>query len=195
MKEFPGRSTPSRFWLLLLPVLLAITSVVTVQQFQAASGELAASATYVHGVLDLNIPYHAAQSGSGKLTVEVLDPEDQVLARAERAVAALEGKGHWRERVSLAKPLPIDELVWHRVRYRFEYSDGKNAKIEGTESISQILRTPVVHILGQESYLTGGEAAVTNLLGLIEKEMRTAMALTGVTAIADIDRTVLADGV
>jgi L-lactate dehydrogenase (cytochrome) len=42
---------------------------------------------------------------------------------------------------------------------------------------------------------TGGEAAVTNLLGLIEKEMRTAMALTGVTAIADIDRTVLADGV
>ncbi|MGA1985678.1 MAG: MG2 domain-containing protein [Candidatus Sulfotelmatobacter sp.] len=160
MKEFPGRSTPSRFWLLLLPVLLAITSVVTVQQFQAASGELAASATYAHGVLDLNIPYHAAQSGSGKLTVEVLDPEDQVLARAERAVAALEGKGHWRERVSLAKPLPIDELVWHRVRYRFEYSDGKSTKIEGTESISQILRTPVVHILGQESYLTGGEAAV-----------------------------------
>src|SRR5208283_1686490 len=28
------------------------------------------------------------------------------------------------------------------------------------ESISQILRTPVVHILGQQSYLAGGEAAV-----------------------------------
>jgi L-lactate dehydrogenase (cytochrome) len=39
---------------------------------------------------------------------------------------------------------------------------------------------------------TGGEAAVTNLLGLIEKEMRTAMALTGVKVIADIDRKLLA---
>jgi L-lactate dehydrogenase (cytochrome) len=39
---------------------------------------------------------------------------------------------------------------------------------------------------------TDGEAAVTNLLGLIEKEMRTAMALTGVKSIADIDRKVLA---
>ena len=33
-------------------------------------------------------------------------------------------------------------------------------RIEGTESISQILRTPVIHILGQQSYLTGGQAAV-----------------------------------
>jgi L-lactate dehydrogenase (cytochrome) len=40
---------------------------------------------------------------------------------------------------------------------------------------------------------TGGGAAVSNLLGLIEKEMRTAMALTGVKSIADIDRNVLAD--
>jgi L-lactate dehydrogenase (cytochrome) len=39
---------------------------------------------------------------------------------------------------------------------------------------------------------TGGGAAVSNLLGLIEKEMRTAMALTGVKSIADIDRKVLA---
>ncbi len=39
---------------------------------------------------------------------------------------------------------------------------------------------------------TGGEAAVTNLLGLIEKEMRTAMALTGVKSIAEIDRNLLA---
>jgi L-lactate dehydrogenase (cytochrome) len=39
---------------------------------------------------------------------------------------------------------------------------------------------------------TGGEAAVTHLLGLIEKEMRTAMALTGVKTIAEIDRKLLA---
>ncbi len=39
---------------------------------------------------------------------------------------------------------------------------------------------------------THGEAGVTNLLGLIEKEMRTAMALTGVKSIAEIDRNLLA---
>ena len=54
----------------------------------------------------------------------------------------------------------MDDLVWHRVRYRFEYDDDKSAGLEGTESISQILRTPVIHILGQQSYLAGGRAAV-----------------------------------
>ena len=37
----------------------------------------------------------------------------------------------------------------------------------------------------------GGEAGVTNLLGLIEKEMRVAMALTGVRSVDEIDRTLL----
>jgi L-lactate dehydrogenase (cytochrome) len=39
---------------------------------------------------------------------------------------------------------------------------------------------------------TGGEAAVVNLLGLIESEMRTAMALTGVKSVAEIDARLLA---
>ena len=54
----------------------------------------------------------------------------------------------------------LDDLVWHRVRYRFIYADQKDAAVQGTESISEILRTPVVHVLGQQSYLTGGPAAV-----------------------------------
>ena len=160
MKSSSGHNTSSRYWLLFVPVVLVTASIVTVQSFQAANGEPAAGATYTHGTLDLTIPYHAAQAGAGKLSVEVLDPEDHVLGSAEKSVDAVQGNGHWRQRIALAKPLPIDELVWHRVRYRFEYGDGNTAKIEGTESISDILRTPVVHILGQQSYLTGGEAAV-----------------------------------
>jgi len=39
---------------------------------------------------------------------------------------------------------------------------------------------------------TAGEAGVTHLLGLIDKEMRTAMALTGVRRVAEIDRSLLA---
>jgi hypothetical protein len=160
MEGSDRHTIPSRVWLLLLPALLGITAIVTVQKFQAAGGEAAASAIYSHGVLDLTIPYHAAHAGAGQLTVEVLDPEDQILASADQPVGVAEGKGQWRERIMLTKPLAVDELVWHRMRYRFEYNDRKSAGIEGTESISQILRTPVIHILGQQSYLAGGEAAV-----------------------------------
>jgi L-lactate dehydrogenase (cytochrome) len=39
---------------------------------------------------------------------------------------------------------------------------------------------------------TAGEAGVTHLLGLIEQEMRTAMALTGVRRVGQIDRSLLA---
>jgi L-lactate dehydrogenase (cytochrome) len=39
---------------------------------------------------------------------------------------------------------------------------------------------------------TAGEAGVTHLLGLIEQEMRTAMVLTGVRSVAQIDRSLLA---
>jgi L-lactate dehydrogenase (cytochrome) len=39
----------------------------------------------------------------------------------------------------------------------------------------------------------GGEAGVAKLLDLIEKEMRVAMALTGVRDLAAIDRSLLAD--
>jgi A-macroglobulin complement component/alpha-2-macroglobulin family protein/carboxypeptidase family protein/MG2 domain-containing protein/A-macroglobulin receptor len=160
MQDSGGHNNSSKLWLFLLPTLLVITAVVTVPKFQAAGGEPVATATYAHGILDLTLPYHAAHAGAGQLTVEVLDPEDHVLGRADRSLDIAEGKGRWLEKIKLTQPLANDELVWHRVRYRFEYSDGKSAKIEGTESISQILRTPVVHILGQQSYLAGGEAAV-----------------------------------
>jgi hypothetical protein len=160
MEDSAEHTTPSRFWLLLLPALFVISATFAVQEFQAANSEVGASATYTHGVLDVNIPYHAAHAGAGQLIVEVLDPEDQVVGRVEQSVEIAEGKGVWRKKIKLAKPLAIDELAWHRVRYRFEYSDGKSTRIAGTESISQILRTPVIHILGQQSYLAGGEAAV-----------------------------------
>jgi hypothetical protein len=166
MHDSDGHATPSRFWLLFLPPLLVITAIVTVQEFHAANGEKVpieeptASATYVHGILDLTIPYHATRAGAGQLEVEVLDPEDHVLAHLDQPVDVAQGQGHWRKGIQLAKPLASDELVWHRVRYHFAYSDGKSSSIEGTQSISQILRTPVIHILGQQSYMAGSQAAV-----------------------------------
>ena len=151
---------PSNFWLCLIAALLAAgIAVVLLEPFQTAKGNTAV-VTYTRGVLHVTIPYRAVHSGDGKLTVEVLDPEDRVLGRAETQVAIGEGYGRWQEDIRLDKALGVDDLVWHRVRYRYVYDDQKGAALEGTESISQILRTPVVHILGQQAYLSGGLAAV-----------------------------------
>src|ERR1051326_2909156 len=160
MEDSSSHAVSSKLWLLLVPALLVIAAILTVQNDQAGSAEPLAGATYTRGVLDLTIPYHAAHSGAGRLTLEVLDPEDRVLGSTDQDLNVAEGNGRWRQRIALAKPLPVDELVWHRLRYQFDYNDGKSAGIAGTESISQILRTPVIHILGQQSYLAGGEAAV-----------------------------------
>jgi hypothetical protein len=90
----------------------------------------------------------------------VLDPEDTVLGRIQRDVQVTAGKGKWQEAVALAKAVPADEIIWDRVRYRFAYTGGENSTIEGTESISQILRRPVLHIVTQQAYQAGAQAAV-----------------------------------
>jgi len=128
------------------------------------------AATYVHGVLHCTIPYHAGDAGDGRLTMEVLDPEDNVLGRTERLLNVAAGSGVWVEDVKLKKALALDDLVWQRLRYRFEYDNDKPS-LGGTESISTILRMPVVHILGQQSYLSGGEAAVRIIVTDSQNEM------------------------
>jgi hypothetical protein len=146
-------------WLFVVAALVAALALVAARPFDVAHVE-SMSLTDSHGILQVTIPYHADRVGDGELRVAVVDPEDRVLAHIERRVDVVVGQGHWQEEIKLQNPVPIESLVWHRLRYRFAYSDGKSDAIEGTESISQILRTPVVHILGQQSYLAGGPAAV-----------------------------------
>ena len=154
-----NKTSKSFFFLTALLAMAGALILQSLEYAQAAPGETAA-ATYSGGTLRVAIPFHGLHSGAGQLTVEVLDPEDGVLGRAEQRVDVAEGEGTWREEIPLAKPPSVDDLVWHRVRYRFIYADRQDAAVEATESISEILRTPVVHILGQQSYLTGGAAAV-----------------------------------
>jgi hypothetical protein len=130
------------------------------QPFQAASPVSSPVATYSQGMLRLTIPYEALHAGAGRFTVEVLNPEDQAIGHTEQQVKITAQHGQLQSEVRLEKPLAIDDLVWHRVRYRFEYDDAKKPDLEGTESISQILSRPVIHILGQQSYIAGAKAAV-----------------------------------
>jgi hypothetical protein len=151
--------TSTRFVVFFLGVFLLIAASVALQSFPPTTSK-SPTAIYARGSLQLTIPYHAPQAGSGQLRMEVLDPDDNVLASNERRLEVANGDGRWQNEIKLSSPLPLDDLVWHRVRYRFQYDDRNFAGIEGTESISQILRTPVMHILGQQSYLSGGQAAV-----------------------------------
>jgi uncharacterized protein YfaS (alpha-2-macroglobulin family) len=118
------------------------------------------SATYSHGVLRLAIPYRGTHGGSGRLTLEVLDPEDHVLGRIEKTAEATNGPSQWEAEIKLEKRLALDDLVWHRVRYRFHYDDNKIDDLQGAESVSAILRLPILRILGQQSYLSRSRAAV-----------------------------------
>src|SRR5271166_301162 len=155
----------SGFWFFLTVLLLTVT-LATLESFQPAkaANDEKAAATYTRGVLHVTIPCRALHAGAaGHLTVEVLNPEDQVLGRVEKLV---EAGGAWTADLKLTRDLAIEDLAWHRLRYRFTFSNAreaanaKEAAIDQTESISQILRLPVIHILGQQSYLTGGTAAV-----------------------------------
>jgi hypothetical protein len=57
-----------------------------------------------------------------------------------------------------------DDIIWQRLRYRFQYDDKNVAPIVGVASISRILRRPVVRILGQSEYITGSDAAMRVLV-------------------------------
>lgn len=152
-------------------VLVATTIAVLTSRSLAQPREtLSVSAAYVHGALRVSIPYRAPQTGEGSLLVEVLDPEDRPVVSIAGHADANAGQGSWTRELILPKSLPFDELVWHRLRYRFTYPNEKVTPLEGVISISRILRFPVVHVLGQQSYLSGGAAAVRLIVNEADNE-------------------------
>ncbi|HEV2326431.1 MAG TPA: MG2 domain-containing protein [Terracidiphilus sp.] len=117
-------------------------------------------ALYRDGSLHLTIPYHSTRAGAGHLVVEILDPRGQSLGRIERHLWIGSGDSTWQATIAPAHRIATDDLVWQRVRYRFDYDDNGAPAIEDTQSISQILRRPVVRILAQTEYIAGSRAAV-----------------------------------
>jgi len=154
----PARPDSSLRFLLPFAVVLLLIAGVVFSLTHAGAEQLAA--TYTHGNLHVTIHYHSAQAGSGRLVAEILDPEDHVLGRLERTVDIAKGDGSWQQVIAPAKPIPYEDIIWLRMRYRFEYDGNDLPAIEEIESISEILRRPVVHILGQTQYLAGSQAAI-----------------------------------
>lgn len=118
------------------------------------------AAIWSQGILRLTIPATTPHQGAGVLAIEVLDPEDQVIGHSEQRVDTEAGKATWRAQLRIPGAPRIDDLVWHRLRYRFTYDGENKPAVEGIDSISQILHTPVLRILAQQSYLAGSVASV-----------------------------------
>jgi A-macroglobulin complement component/alpha-2-macroglobulin family protein/carboxypeptidase family protein/MG2 domain-containing protein/A-macroglobulin receptor len=153
------KHSPSRILACSVFVLSVLTVATLVQTF-AGADKTGPSATYSHGVLRVVIPCRAAHVGSGRLRVEVVDPEDRVIGQMERPAEVLKGSSQWKAELKLDKPLALEELVWHRLRYDFRYDDPKVENLQSVESISNILLLPVLRIVGQQTYLAGSKAAV-----------------------------------
>ena len=129
---------PSRLFLFRIArhgVFCALILVAAVLFLRRTPAE-AAAAIYSHDTLTLTIPYDVDRSGTGRLVVELLDPEDHVLASAERTLDVTRGKGSWQQELRPAKPLSLDEVVWERVRYRFAFDGEKAPAIDETRSVS-----------------------------------------------------------
>ena len=140
------------------PFFAAGTLFLFSQSLPKQIGTLAA--TYAHGNFHVSLPFDAPHSGAGDLVVEVLDPEDGVAGRIERRVTVRPGQASWEEDLALPKMLPVEDLVWHRLHYRFTYRHENAPAIQGITSISRILHRPAVHVLAQQSYPSGSAAAV-----------------------------------
>lgn len=119
---------------------------------------------WTHDHLRVAVPYDNARPGRGLLTLELLSPEDDVLGRSERTVQVSSGKGMWTEEVAPAHPMPFDELIWERLRYSFTFEGERSVAFTGTRTIADVLRRPVLRLLGQTTFLAGEPAAMRVLV-------------------------------
>ena len=68
----------------------------------------------------------------------------------------LKGASQFNAEMKLDKPVALDELVWHRVRYEFRYDDRKSENLAERGVHSNILGFPCYALLGQQK-LSGRE--------------------------------------
>jgi L-lactate dehydrogenase (cytochrome) len=131
----------------------------------------------------------------GPLVIKgILDPDDArdaLRAGAQGIVVSNHGGRQLDGAVSTVRALPaIAAAVGGKVTLLVD------SGVRSGLDVVRMLALGAQGVLLGRAYIyalaTAGEAGVTHLLGLIEQEMRTAMALTGVRSVAHIDRSLLA---
>ena len=115
----------------------------------ADDNELAA--VYRSGSLEVNVPSEPTAANNRTLSIEILDPNDKLVAKAVR-FASQDNRAS-RITIPLDKSLGLEDLAWNRLKINI----GDSSK---TVSLSEILRVPVVRIFAQRAYAAGSPASV-----------------------------------
>jgi hypothetical protein len=139
---------------------LVLAAALSAIHLHAQTAAAQVAATYRRGELSLNVVHPAMRAGAGILTAEILAPEGETLGLAKRRVDVDSSKSAWQLIIVPDKPVAYEEIPWQRVHYRFVYDGEEKPSLDDIQSISQILRRPVVRVLGQSEYIAGSRAAI-----------------------------------
>jgi len=142
----------SRTALVLICVAIAtlLASIVPRNEVFAADDELAA--VYRNGSLEVNLPAESTTANNRMLSIEILDPNDKLIAKAVRFVSPSDNRS-LKVTIPLDKSVALEDLAWDRLKFNI----GDSSKIV---SLSEILRVPVVRIFAQRAYAGGAPASV-----------------------------------
>lgn len=138
---------------LVLTCVAVATLVLTVaprDEVFADDNELAA--IYRTGSLEVLVPSKVGTADSHTLSLEILDANDKLVARAVRSISSSDNRAT-RVTVPLDKSVALEDLAWDRLKI----NTGDSSKIV---SLSEILRIPVVRIFAQRAYAAGSTASV-----------------------------------
>jgi uncharacterized protein YfaS (alpha-2-macroglobulin family) len=137
---------------LLAAALAALLYTATPGDSVLASGD-GTGATYRDGTLHVSVPYDETVARSHTLRVELLAPDDKLVAEATKAVEPARAAGPWDVSFSVDKSIPLEDLVWHRLKI----GTGSAARVV---SLSELLHLPLVRIVAQSAYAAGSRASV-----------------------------------
>lgn len=137
---------------LLAAALAALLYTAAPRDRVFASGD-ATGATYREGTLRVHIPYDETVARSRSLRVEILAPDDKVIAEVTRPVAPAREAEPWDVSFDIGQNVPLEDLVWHRLRI----GTGSTARVV---SLSEVLHLPVVRLFAQRAYAAGSRASI-----------------------------------
>lgn len=153
MRPTRRSARPVRTLLPLLAVALAALLYTGASRDTVFASGDGPGATYVDGKLRVSVPYDDAVARSRTLRVEILAPDDKLVAEATKTVAPSREVAQWDVSFDVDKSIPLEDLVWHRIRI----GTGHDAKVV---SLSEILHLPVARVLAQSAYAAGSRASI-----------------------------------
>ncbi|MEK6321529.1 MAG: MG2 domain-containing protein [Acidobacteriota bacterium] len=150
--RFVKQNRWSRTALVLIFVALATVLLTVAPRDEVFADDNELAAVYRNGLLEVNVPFDQGAAQTRALNLEILDPNDKLVARVVRSLSSSDNRAS-RVTIPLDKSVALEDLVWDRLKI----TTGDSSKIV---SISEILRVPVLRIFAQRAYAAGSTASV-----------------------------------